>query len=86
MKLCINLMQAIGRREGSKEVVMAIGKVIRIPPNGYTWGQVRDEYGNSWSVRGRDIPSGKSAGDDLAYRLDFSSPTDSPRIVSIEDD
>lgn len=64
---------------------MAIGKLVSLPPQGYNWGQVRDEHGNNWNVSRDNLPKGKSIGDEVAYRLDFSHPHRSPQIVEEDD-
>ena len=65
---------------------MPIGKLVSLPAQGYKWGQVRDEHGNNWNVTDKNLPKGKSVGEDVAYRLDFSNPSKSPQLMASEDD
>ena len=64
---------------------MPIGKIFSLPAQDYQWAQMRDEHGNNWSVKQKNLPKGKGVGDDVAYRLDFSDPKNSPQIVSEDD-
>lgn len=64
---------------------MPIGKLVSLPYAGGNWGQVRGEHGNNWNIKAKKIPEGSSPGDEVAYRLDFSSPTESPQVL-LEDE
>ena len=64
---------------------MPIGKVINVPPQGYQWGQIRGEYGNTWNVHRDNLPEDTDPGEQVAYRLDFSSPLRSPQILTEDD-
>lgn len=59
-----------------------IGRLIDLPMKQGEWGRFRDEYGNTWNIHGTDIPEDKEAGDSMAYRLDFSDPKGSPKVVA----
>ncbi len=63
-----------------------IGRIIDLPRSSYQWGRFSDEYGNSWNIKRDNIPKDTDVGDDMAYRLDFSDPKQSPQIVAVEDD
>lgn len=51
----------------------SIGKLQSFPMPGSQWARVRDEYGNDWSVPAKDLPRNVKEGDQLAYRVDFST-------------
>ena len=64
---------------------MVIGRLGALPPGNSKWARFKDEYSNDWSVRVEKLPEGAKAGDELAYRLDFSQQR-APQIEIIDED
>ena len=59
---------------------MRIGKLVEAPKGDSNFGIVSDEYGNQWTVDRGEIPEGREAGDDYAYRVDFYSQSSVPLL------
>ena len=63
-----------------------MGKLTSLPSFPMNWNRVQDQYGNSWDIKAKDV-KGKSAGDQVAFRLDFSDPLrNTPQAMATSDD